>query len=300
MNKGYIKIALALLSVAGYMQNIVFASETAVITNSSNENAKYRSNLRHVEDEPEEFSDPEKFNYDKYIRYHETKEGEQLMAEALNFSKKHAMHTDDYTLYSMKNGAALHFKKVNNTEIGKLEFTIPNANNYDDIVNTLWDVNAEKKFNNIFVKGSATKVYNENLAIVQQRYKAPIWDRYFYALANKVKLSEDETAIFLVSSDINDGNICTTKKYVNPIIKSANLFEPEINYDDDVISAKIHKFYVNLITLFIKKEADGVKITHLCSIDYDLNPKNRDQTLRKMTAGKMLSIVKLRDIFKNE
>ncbi|SCL89701.1 hypothetical protein PCHCB_000527700 [Plasmodium chabaudi chabaudi] len=34
MNKGYIKIALALLSVTGYMKNIAFAIEPVANTNS--------------------------------------------------------------------------------------------------------------------------------------------------------------------------------------------------------------------------------------------------------------------------
>ncbi|SCL83559.1 hypothetical protein, conserved, partial [Plasmodium berghei] len=39
MNKGYIKIALALLSVAGYMQNMAFASDSTPSPNSPNEEA---------------------------------------------------------------------------------------------------------------------------------------------------------------------------------------------------------------------------------------------------------------------
>ncbi|SCL89872.1 hypothetical protein PCHDS_000530000, partial [Plasmodium chabaudi adami] len=183
---------------------------------------------------------------------------------------------------------------VNNAEIGMLEFTIPNPDNYDDIVKMLWDPNGEKNFNRVFVKGSFSRVYNKQLAIIQQRYLGLVWDRYYNAVASKYQLSEDETAIVLTSSDMDDNNYDDTK-YVNPIVKSANTFNPIIESDDhrDRLSTKMQ---VNLVAFFIKKEANGVKITHLCSMNYDFSSGDKQQRLRDLTASKMFSAVNLRDI----
>ncbi|CAD2109210.1 fam-a protein [Plasmodium vinckei] len=384
MNKGYIKVTLALLCVAGYMQNIAFASETAVAINSSNVEYKQVSpdteevkqvspdteevkqvspdteEVKQVSPDTEEvkqvsadtegvkqqlfstpnkakqqvfstpnkakqqvlstpnkakqqvFSTPivfkqkERFNPIEYkhqlsLKAKEGKHAEYIMAEALNIAKKHVEHTDDYKLYYNKNGATLHFKNFNDTEIGKLEFTIPNADNYADIVKMLWDPNAEKKFNDKFIRGSIARSYNDNLAIVQHRYKSYVWNKFYHAIANKVELSKDETAIVLTSSDMDDYCNSSLKNYVNPIVQSANSFKPDIDSEEDIRRARLTKFYINLMAIFIKKEADGVKITNICSINHDIFPdENPEQTLRNMTAYKMLSFTKLRNIIKKE
>ncbi|SCL94200.1 hypothetical protein PCHDS_000558200, partial [Plasmodium chabaudi adami] len=108
---------------------------------------------------PVTFNNKEKFNPVEYnhqlsLKINEGKHAEYIMADALNVAKEHAKHTKDYKLYSKKyKGESLYFKNVNNAEIGMLEFTIPNASNYNDIVKMLWDPNGEKKFNRVFVKG---------------------------------------------------------------------------------------------------------------------------------------------------
>ncbi|EUD74071.1 hypothetical protein YYG_00018 [Plasmodium vinckei petteri] len=252
------------------------------------------------------FKQKERFNPIEYkhqlsLKAKEGKHAEYIMAEALNVAKKHVKHTDDYKLYYNKNGATLHFKNFNDTEIGKLEFTIPNADNYADIVKMLWDPNAEKKFNDIFIKGSIARSYNDNLAIVQHRYKRYVWNKFYHAIANKVELSKDEIAIVLTSSDMDDHCNSSLKNYINPIVQSANSFKPDIDSEEDIRRGKLTKFYINLMALFIKKEADGVKITQITSINHDIFPvKNPEQTLRNMTAYKMLSFTKLRNIIKKE
>ncbi|CAD2087657.1 fam-a protein [Plasmodium vinckei lentum] len=309
MNKGYIKIALALLSVTGYMQNIAFASETAVATNSSNvevnqisadtegvkqqlsappKKAKQQLNLRSKQ---QKCSDPE-----------EAKQAADVMAEALNVAKKHAEHTDDYEVHYAGNGAILHFKPLKYASMGKLVFTIPNADSYADIVKMLWNQNAEKKLNDAFIRGTISRMYNKNLAIIQQRYQGPIWTTYYNALANKVELSEDETAIVLVSSNMNDHNLSKGLNYINPIVKSANSFKPDVNSESDIRIGLLHKAYINLMAIFIKKEANGVKITQLTSIEHAYLPYSPDpkQTLRDMTATIMLNTTKIGDIIKKE
>ncbi|SCN58814.1 fam-a protein [Plasmodium chabaudi chabaudi] len=279
MNKGHIKIALALLSVAGYMQNIVFANEFDAATISSNEESEHQISIS-----PEEAT-----------------QAAAVMVEALDVAKKHAEHTDDYGLYYKKDDEEfLHFKRANNTEIGKLEFTIHNPDSYSDIVNMLWDPSGGKDYDNLFIQGALHRIYNENLVIRQQRYKSVMWDKYYYALANKVELSEDETAIVLTSSQMNDHDPGYYAEYVNPLVESANSFKPEVDSEEDIRRGKLYKTYVNLMTLFIKKEVDCVKITVIASIDHSVLPDTTQNTIRKMTSKIMLNIINLRDIFEKK
>ncbi|SCM12385.1 hypothetical protein PCHDK_000382300 [Plasmodium chabaudi adami] len=87
MNKGYIKIALALLSVASYMQNIAFARNVISNTKPAKEEFKLQVSTNTEED----------------------KNAEDVMAEALALASKHAENTNDYKLYLKDDeGAALH------------------------------------------------------------------------------------------------------------------------------------------------------------------------------------------------
>ncbi|KEG04703.1 fam-a protein [Plasmodium vinckei vinckei] len=279
MNKGYINIVLALLSVLGFIKIIEFVNERKTITISSNEE-----------------------NMDGFpISPNEAKQAIDVMAEALYVAKKHAIHTNDYELYSKDDdGAILYFKRVNDTDIGKLELTIPNPNNYADIVNKLWNINGAKNFDDEFIEGRASRIYDQNLLIVQQRYKSHLktWQRYYHALANKVELSKDETAILLVSSDMNDHYRGSKRKYVNPIVKSANTFKPDIYSQKDIRKGKIFKMYVNLVAFFIKKETDCVKVTYISSINLNFHPKSAYEFIKKVKAKNILKFINLKNNFK--
>ncbi|VEV58357.1 fam-a protein [Plasmodium vinckei vinckei] len=281
MNKGYIKITLALLSVVGCIQNIAFASETAATTNSLNK--EYKQQL--------------------YIDPKEAKQAANVMAEALSVAKKLAIHTNDYKLYSKKyEGASLYFKRVNNTDIAKLEVTIPDPNYYDSIISMLMDPRAPKNFYNAHVEGAISRIYDPNLVIIKQYYRnnSGPCQRYCHLLAKKTELSKDETAIVFVSPDVNDHDSKNNKNYVNPIIRRVNSFKPDINSRGSIRNRNALKMYVNLAAFFIKKEADCVKVTFVGSIDLNLSPKAKEHAVKKVTSSIILDIAKIRDIFKNE
>ncbi|CAD2100898.1 fam-a protein [Plasmodium vinckei lentum] len=286
MNKGYIKIALALLSVAGFMQNIAFASESEAITDSSNEQVLYEND----EGVQQQFYDDP----------NETKQAEKAMFEALSLVKKHAKHTDDYEIYDeVDSEACLYYKKVNDVDIGKLELTIPNADNYDNIINLLWNPQGAEYFDGAFIEGRFVRMYNENLAILEQRHHCILksWIGYYHALAKKFQLSENETAIILASSNINAHDPKNTRKFVNPFVKSAKSFNPDINSAEDIREGKLSKMYVNLLGFLIKKEDDCVKITYVISIDTDLPWLTPNRLIRSGVANKMYDIIKLRNMF---
>ncbi|SCM04799.1 fam-a protein [Plasmodium chabaudi chabaudi] len=231
----------------------------------------------------------------------EAKQAALVMAEALTFAKKHAIHTKNYKLYFKKDeGAFIHFKKVNNTYIGKLELTIPNPDSYDDIINMLMDPNGPNKIYKTFADGILSRTYNKNLQIVRQQYKSVGggWRRYCYALVKKAKLSKDETAVLFVSSNSDSYNWQKSTNHVNPIIKSANIFNPSIQPYEDFRNGISKQMYINLAAFFIKKEADGVKLTYISSIDMNFHTISTDQTFVKVAAEDILHVIKLRNIFK--
>ncbi|SCM08129.1 fam-a protein [Plasmodium chabaudi chabaudi] len=282
MNKGYIKIALALLSVTYYMQNVAFAFSF------------FSSTTKPIFDAESVNKFP--------IHPREAKHAIDVVTEALYHARIHAKHTDDYEPYSIDGEEPiLYFKRVNDTDIGKLEFTIPNADNYDDVVNMIWDLNGQKKFNNLFIRGTLSRIYDPNLLILQHRYKSPFidWNVYYYALANKVELSNDETAILLISSDMNDQYGEPFIKYFNPIVESAKTFKPDVNSEKDIRTGRAFKVFVNLAAFFIKKEADGVKVTHISSLEFNFSPRYPNDMVRKVIAKRIVKVANLKDAFNN-
>ncbi|SCM01094.1 hypothetical protein PCHDS_000048700, partial [Plasmodium chabaudi adami] len=112
------------------------------------------------------------------------------------------------------------------------------------------------------------RVYNPNLVIIQQRYKKKIGSpqKYFYALATKVQISEDTTIIAYTSANINDHNP-SGKKYENTIVKKANSFKTDINSEEDIRQGKLQKAFVNLAGYLIQKRGDRADVTYIESID---------------------------------
>ncbi|SCM10072.1 fam-a protein [Plasmodium chabaudi adami] len=291
MNKSYIKIALALLSVAGYIQNIAFASEIASNTNSLNGG------------EHEVCDNPKDVQQQFYDNPKEIKHAEKFMFEALSLLKKHAKHTDDYEIYKkVDDEAIVYYKTVDGIDIGKLELKIPNADNYDGIINMLWDPRGAENFDGAFIDASLVRIYNENLVILEQRHKCLVksWTGYYHALAKKFQLSENETAIVLASSNINVHDPNETKKFVNPLVKSAKSFNPVIDSAEDIREGQLSKMYINLLGFIVKREPDCVKITYLISVDTNFRYWVPNWTIRMGIANKMYDIIKLRDIFHQE
>ncbi|KEG04709.1 fam-a protein [Plasmodium vinckei vinckei] len=291
MNKGYIKIALALLSVAGFMQNIAFASETDAAT-TSNDQVKQVLHENDEDVQQEFYDDPD-----------ETKQADKTMFEALSLVKKHAKDTDDYEIYDkVDDEACIYYKKVNDVDIGKLELIIPNSDNYEGIINLLWNPQGAEHFDGAFIEGRFIRMYNENLGILEQRHHCILksWIGYYHALAKKFKLSENETAITMASSNINAHDPKNTRKFVNPLVKNAKLFNPVINSAEDIREGQLSKMYINLLGFIIKKEENCVKITYIISIDTNLPWLTPNKLIRMGVANKMYDIIKLRSMFQSE
>ncbi|CAD2097779.1 fam-a protein [Plasmodium vinckei petteri] len=139
---------------------------------------------------------------------------------------------------------------------------------YNEVINMLWDPDLAKFFDVGFVKRKFARVYNPNIVIMQQRCKYWCMGRqeYFYALAAKAQKSENKTIIVMTSANINDHNP-SKKKYQNRIIENANLFKTDIDSEDDIRKGKLKKTFVNIAGYLIQKKNTHIYITYVESID---------------------------------
>ncbi|EAA16398.1 hypothetical protein [Plasmodium yoelii yoelii] len=194
---------------------------------------------------------------------------DQFMKAAVKHLVHHAKSNDDYI--SCKTNPNHHIdlykkKHKGHTLIEKVKYTIDYPDKYNEIINMYWDPDYPRLINSGSVK--ITRVYNPNLVMIQHRYKKKLGRRqkYFYALATKVEISEDKTIIAISSANINDHNP-SDKKYKNTIVKEANLFKTEIDSEDDIREGKLKKVFVNINGYLFKKRSKCVDITYIESID---------------------------------
>ncbi|SCL84042.1 hypothetical protein PCHAJ_000496200 [Plasmodium chabaudi chabaudi] len=155
-----------------------------------------------------------------------------LTSEEINEKKGYIISDrfSDTTLYKKK--------LENNTDVEKVEYSVYGLDKHNEIINEIWNPDQPNPFNNGDVK--IVRVYNPNLVIIQQRYKKKTGSpqKYFYALATKVQISENTTIIAYTSSNINDHNP-SKKKYENKIIQKANSFKININSEEDIRKGKL-------------------------------------------------------------
>ncbi|EAA16292.1 hypothetical protein [Plasmodium yoelii yoelii] len=105
--------------------------------------------------------------------------------------------------------------------------------------------------------------------MIQQRYKKKFGrrQRYFYALATKVEISENKAIIVMASANIIDHNHKNKKYFENKIIENANLFQAEIDSEDDIRKGKLKKTLANLIGYLIEKRDRYIHIIYVDSVN---------------------------------
>ncbi|CAD2097963.1 fam-a protein [Plasmodium vinckei petteri] len=261
MSNFYILIVLFLLSIFVYVNNKTLATESA-----PEENTKIK--LKYPYSTPKEI-----YEENKHLLCTNSKEianATKLMNEAATHLEHHVTNNEGYEVC---NWSPRHFRifsreKHDDTIVQRINFKYYNINKYNEIINRLWDPALANDFNNGDVKRKIVRVYNPNLVMIQQRYKS--WyescEKYFYALAARVDISEEKTIIVMASANINDG-YPSHDKYKNKIIENANLFKTEINSEDDIRSGKLKKTFVNITGYLLEKIYAHVNITYLESID---------------------------------
>ncbi|SCL99821.1 fam-a protein [Plasmodium chabaudi adami] len=232
----------------------------------------------------------------------ETKKAIEVMDEAVQFLKYYATTKAGYKYHSTSNdGVDVYYRNNgNNTYVEKCKIKISNSNRYDDIIYMLWDPNGPRKFDPGFINGKVVRSYNRNLFMVLKFYKNETLssERYFYALAKKVHISEDTTIIVMSSGNINDHNSFNTKTFKNKIVESMNSFKTSVDLDDDIRNRYYKKTFVHLSGYLIKKKDDHVDVTFVNSMDFNpLIPLN--WVVKNANIEAMKSIIHLKHYFNN-
>ncbi|CAD2089398.1 fam-a protein [Plasmodium vinckei lentum] len=264
MNKFYIQIFFFLLSVSVYLNNKTLATEPAPEEDTQ---IKYKSKKR--------YATPEKiYEKNKHLlctNRNETINAAKLMNEAATYLERHIKSSEGYEVCTcgLFYGRSFSIKSHEDTIVQRINYKYYHPNNYNEIINLLWNPAFANNFNPGSVKRKIVRTYNPNLAIIQQRYKNGFRDRwkYFYALAAKVDISKEKTIIVMASANINDHNSKNKGSYKNSIIENANLFTTDIDSEYDIRKGKLKKTFVNIAGYLIEKRDWYIDITYLESID---------------------------------
>ncbi|EUD69627.1 hypothetical protein YYG_05161 [Plasmodium vinckei petteri] len=280
MNKFYIQIVFFLLSIFIYVNNKTLATEPAPEGNTktktneeTKEETKEKTKEKTKTESKKRYPTSEKiYEENKQLLCTDLKEIEnavKLMKEAVIHLVYHATNENDYKLCksSIDYNRTFSRNKDGDIDVQRISFVYYNLKNYNELINLFWNPSFANNFNNGSVKRKFVRVYNPNLAIIQQCYKDSIFGRwkYFYALAAKVEISEDKTIIVMTSPNINDHHP-SKKKYKNTIIESANLFKIDIDSDDDIRKGRWEKTFLNIAGFIIEKDLGCVGITYLESV----------------------------------
>ncbi|CAD2099604.1 fam-a protein [Plasmodium vinckei brucechwatti] len=273
MNKFYIQIVFFILSVSIYLNNKTLATEPA-----PGKNTKTKTKTKGKEEEDTKSnksnSTSEKIyekNKDKLCTNpKETKEAIELMSEAVMHLVHHATNEDDYVLEGEDiSGDMFYYRKKYKGKIivEKMKCISNNPNKYDTKINKLWDPKNPGFFNHFSFKAKIVRVYNPDLVMIQKRFKDSMFGqwKYFYALVKKTQLSDDTTVIVMSSANINDHHP-SKEEYKNTIIESANLFETDIDSEDDIRNGKLKKTFVNIAGYLIKKTDKSVSTIFVTSV----------------------------------
>ncbi|CAD2086372.1 fam-a protein [Plasmodium vinckei brucechwatti] len=263
MNKFYIQIVIFLLSIFIYVNNKTLATEPAPEENTK---IKTESKKRYATSE-------EIYEENKQLLCTDHKEitnAVKLMSEAVIHFVYHATSEDNYKVCKQSSfcDKTLSTKKHGDTDVQRFNCRYYNISKYNEIINLLWNPAFANQFNTASVQRKIARVYSPNFVIIQQRYKGWVGERekYFYALARKIDISEDKTIIVMTSANINDHHP-SEKEYKNTIIESANLFKFDIDSEDDIIKGRWEKTFVNIAGYLLEKTKSYVNITYIESID---------------------------------
>ncbi|EAA19027.1 hypothetical protein [Plasmodium yoelii yoelii] len=195
-----------------------------------------------------------------------------FMRDALVQLEYHANSRAYYKLFCRNYDYHMLFYKKNfrgHTKIQKVEYIIDDPNQYNEIINEVWDPNSDNYFYAGSVKRKIVRVYNRNLVMIQQRCKQWSWSRekYFYAIAAKYKISENKTIFVMASANIIDHNRKNNKYFENEIVESANIFQAEIDSEDDIRNGELKKMFVNLSGYIFEKRKNHIYITYVDSVN---------------------------------
>ncbi|SCL83994.1 fam-a protein [Plasmodium chabaudi adami] len=264
MNKRYIKIALALLSLVGYMQNVVFASETAANGAKNSTSLRQKTVL-------EEYKDKEcKDMYETFAAIDDAR-------DALSLLLKLAENMGDHPVDSTENeNTTIYSKIIGNIDIGWLHVTIPSASKYYDIIKELWDFNDKQKSGPKFINGNVARLYSEYLILFEKLNidGKHINSKKRYALGARIKKTEDTFVIVCPTRTLNYVGEINQETDLKEIIKNTKSIETEVDAEEALI-----KLGDNIAGFIVKKLDDNVDVTYINAI-YDGPNSTNDKKYR--------------------
>ncbi|SCL82581.1 fam-a protein [Plasmodium chabaudi adami] len=274
MNKVYIKIALALLSLAGYMENVAFASETAT-------NSDIHSSALHQNYESEQYKDLTCEDIDESLLAIEH------ISDTSELLLKLTENMDGYSLDSTENeNKHIYSKKIGNIDIGMLHVTIPSSSKYASVLRSLWDYNDPHKTNNKFISGNVARVYCKYAIMFEKQNIDPIYKSLVkkYALGASVKQSNDTTVIVCPSRILNYLGEINDEPNMKEILENTQPIEKDINAEEALTNLNN-----NIAGFIIKKHDDSVEVTYINAI-YEHDNSAMDKKERDITYTNILSL----------
>lgn len=279
MNKGYIKIALTLLSLAGYTQNVAFASEhTSDVT--------IKASPTHQKTVFEESTNLACTDIDEILlAINHIMEASELL---IKLSKT---GIDDYSSYSTENGdKTIYSKKIGNMDIGRLHLTIPSTSNYSNLLKDLWDFDDNNNSGGKFINGNPVRVYSKYLVMVEKLNTDPNYTPLIkkYALAANYKHSNDTIIILCPSRALNYLGQNDDKTDIKEMLVSTQPIQTDIDAEE-----ALAKLGTNIAGFVIKTgDKDKVDVTYINAI-YDSGNSTdfaNDQKERGLAYTNILSI----------
>ncbi|SCL90508.1 fam-a protein [Plasmodium chabaudi adami] len=272
MNKVYIKIALALLSLVGYMENVAFASEAA--TNSVKKSPTLLQN-----------------EFEQHIDLICDDVNEAILAvENVNSTselliKLSETSVDGYSTYYTENeNEIIYSKKIGNMDIGRLHVTIPSVSKYLDILRNLWDVNNPQKTDDKIINGNIVRLYCKFLVMFEKQNidGENLRSKKRYALGARFKQSNDKTVIVCPSRNIYYEGTIQQETDLKEIFENTKSIENDIDAEEALV-----KLGDNIAGFIIKKgDDDQVHIIYINAIyegeNYTSDKKERDATYKNI------------------
>ncbi|VTZ66336.1 fam-a protein [Plasmodium chabaudi chabaudi] len=255
MNKTCVKVALALLSLAGYMQNVIFAIEP-VANDCTNNSPICHMPLSLYEQYKDEVYDDVDEGLAAVYYAHDAKNLLLKLSEA-------GVH--DYSINYTENGHKIYNKKIGNMDIGRLDFIIPSASKYSTVLRQYWDFKYDKNTDEKIIKGKVVRLYCKNTALFEKHNPDPNNTplKKIYTLGSRIYLRE-MTVIVCPSRTLNyDGE-------VNKEIELKEVYGNQKSIETDIDPEEaLNKLADNLSGFVIKHgDDDQVHVTYINAI-YD-------------------------------
>ncbi|SCL82597.1 fam-a protein [Plasmodium chabaudi chabaudi] len=271
MNKIYIKVALALLALSGYMHNGAYASEA--VEKSCTENCSLRHRPLSVY---QQYKEEPNGNLDETI-------------EALNYLenskdillKLYDADVQEFSDYGIESDRILYIKKIRNMNIGRLDITIPYSSKYKNAVRQYWDYKCDKNPDEKIINGKVARLYCKDKVLIEKLNTDPdnTSNKKRYSLASK-NYKEEMTVIVCPSRVLDfDGEI-NKETELKDIYKNQKLIETDI----DPVEA-LNKYGDNIAGFIIKNDEknDQVRITYINAIYDNVDPNEVSRNLKHRT-----------------